>query len=93
LPQVVEPASDWGLKSCHPPTEIQLPELHKVPAGTSIPAFQSLLTDEEVAEILTMTVDWVREHANEIPGFEPLGSYYRFHGNPIEHGSVASTVC
>jgi hypothetical protein len=26
LPQVVEPASDWGLKSCHPPTEIQLPE-------------------------------------------------------------------
>jgi hypothetical protein len=73
------------LKNCPPPTEIQLPELHEVPAGTPIPAFQSLLMDEEVAEILTMTVDWVREHAIEIPGFEPLGSYYRFHSTTIEH--------
>jgi hypothetical protein len=25
-----------------------------------------------------VTVDWVRSHANEIPGLQRLGSYYRF---------------
>jgi hypothetical protein len=46
----------------------------------AIPAIpiQSLLSDDEVAAILTVTVDWVRSHANEIPGLQRFGSYYRF---------------
>lgn len=31
-----------------------------------------------------MTVEWVRSHVNEIPGFERLGSYYRFRSALIE---------
>jgi hypothetical protein len=27
-----------------------------------------------------MSIDWVRSRATEIPGFQRLGSYYRFHG-------------
>ena len=37
-----------------------------------------LLLDQQVADILRMTVDWVRDHATDIPGFERLGQYYRF---------------
>jgi predicted DNA-binding transcriptional regulator AlpA len=55
------------------------------PAETSVLAFTSLLSDEELADILVMTVEWVRSHAGEIPGLERLGVYYRFHRKPIEH--------
>jgi len=53
-------------------------------AEPSVSAFTPLLSDEEVAELLVMTLAWVRSHASEIPGFEPLGIYYRFHRKPIE---------
>ena len=49
----------------------------------TVPVFQPLLSDEEVATILVMTVDWLRSHADEIPGFKRLGAYYRFHHDPI----------
>jgi hypothetical protein len=54
------------------------------PAETPVSAFTSLLSDGELAEILVMTVEWVRSHADEIPGLERLGMYYRFHRTPIE---------
>jgi hypothetical protein len=50
----------------------------------TVPVFQPLLSDEEVATILVMTVDWLRSHADEIPGFKRLGAYYRFHRVPFE---------
>ncbi len=34
--------------------------------------FQPLLSDEEVASILVLTLDWLRSHADEIPGFKRL---------------------
>ena len=49
----------------------------------TIPGYQPLLSDEEVATILAMTLDWVRSHANDIPGFRRLGDYFRFHRDPI----------
>lgn len=51
-------------------------------ADTSVPA--PLLSDKEVASLLIMTLVWVRAHANEIPGFGRLGSYYRFRASAIE---------
>lgn len=54
------------------------------PAGTPVLAFTALLSDQEVADILIMTVEWARSHASEIPGLERLGMYYRFHRKPIE---------
>ena len=48
-----------------------------------VPVFRPLLSDEEVANILALTLDWVRSHADEIPGFKRLGAYYRFHQNLI----------
>ncbi len=41
--------------------------------------FDALLTDDEAAEALAVGTDWVRSQAEEIPGFCPLGMYYRFH--------------
>jgi hypothetical protein len=46
--------------------------------------FVSLLTDNEVAEVLVVGIDWVRTHAEEIPGFRTLGMYYRFHRIPFQ---------
>jgi predicted DNA-binding transcriptional regulator AlpA len=54
------------------------------PAETPVLAFTALLSDQEVADILIMTVEWVRSRASEIPGLERLGMYYRFHSKPIE---------
>lgn len=49
------------------------------------PAVPSLLSDEEVASILTVSLEWVRSHASEIPGLQRFGKYYRFHpGSLIE---------
>ena len=53
-------------------------------AETPVPAFTPLLSDEEVADILVMTVEWVRTHSAGIPGLERLGIYYRFHSKPVE---------
>ena len=47
-------------------------------------AFPPILSDTELAEVLVMTVAWIRSHASEIPGFERLGSYYRFRSSAIE---------
>ncbi len=43
-----------------------------------------LLSDDELAQILRRTLEWVRCHATEIPGHERLGMYYRFHVNAVE---------
>lgn len=51
----------------------------------TVPVVQPLLSDEEIANILALTLDWVRSHADGIPGFKRLGAYYRFHHDPIVH--------
>jgi hypothetical protein len=61
-----------------------LTHLQPQPAETPVLAFTALLLDQEVADILIMTVEWVRSHASEIPGLERLGMYYRFHRKPVE---------
>jgi hypothetical protein len=43
-----------------------------------VPFVFELLFDEEVASILTVSIDWVGARANEIPSLQPLGKYYRF---------------
>ena len=53
-------------------------------SDTPVLAFTPLLSDQEVADILIMTVEWVRAHSHEVPGLERLGMYYRFHRKPIE---------
>ena len=57
---------------------------HAALAEAAPAIFQPLFSDKELAEILVMTVAWVRSHATEIPGFERLGSYYRFRSSAIE---------
>lgn len=52
--------------------------------GTPVPEIQPLLSDKQVADILAVKLDWVRGHADDIPGLERLGIYYRFHRQPIE---------
>jgi predicted DNA-binding transcriptional regulator AlpA len=49
-----------------------------------VPAFLPLLPDRDIAAILGMTTDWVRSHADEIPGFQRLGSYFRFCSASVE---------
>ncbi len=51
--------------------QIQLAEM-------PVPAFLPLLSDSDIAAILGMTTDWVRSHSDKIPGFQRLGSYFRF---------------
>lgn len=53
------------------------------PSWCSAPFANVLFSDEEVAAILAVTIDWVRSHANEIPGLQRLGSYYRFLVAPL----------
>ncbi|HEV2132632.1 MAG TPA: hypothetical protein VGR47_00070 [Terracidiphilus sp.] len=43
-----------------------------------------LLSDEDLAGILLLTIDWVRSHAKELPGFKRLGSYFRFSRRAVE---------
>jgi hypothetical protein len=62
-----------------------LTQSHAALAEAAPAIFQPLFSDKELAEILVMTVAWVRSHATEIPGFERLGSYYRFRSAAIEH--------
>jgi hypothetical protein len=56
--------------------EVVIPQL---PPPGQEGGFDALLTDDEAAEVLAVGTDWVRSHAEEIPGFRPLGMYYRFH--------------
>jgi hypothetical protein len=49
-----------------------------------VPAIPLLLSDADLAEILVMTLEWVRSHATDIPGFERLGAYYRFRRVAVE---------
>jgi hypothetical protein len=63
--------------------EATLLQKQSQPAETPVLAFTSLLSDGELAEILVMTVEWVRAHAGELPGLERLGMYYRFHRKPV----------
>jgi len=53
-------------------------------AESQLSAISPLLSDSDVANILATTVPWVRGHAQEIPGFERLGSYYRFRSSAVE---------
>ena len=53
-------------------------------AEMPISALPSLLSDKDLADILVMTIDWVRSHACEIPGFKRLGSYFRFSSRAVE---------
>ena len=52
---------------------------------TAVPAFTPLLTDSDVANILVVTIAWVRSHADEIPGFKRLGFYFRFCRQEVAH--------
>jgi predicted DNA-binding transcriptional regulator AlpA len=54
------------------------------PSETSCSAFAPFLTDKELANILIVAVPWIRGHAHEIPGFERLGSYYRFRRSDLD---------
>jgi hypothetical protein len=47
-------------------------------------AFPPFFSDAELAEMLIMTVPWTRAHAEEIPGFQRLGAYYRFRSGAVE---------
>ena len=53
-------------------------------AETSVLEFTPLLSDKYLAEILVMTTPWVHSHADEIPGFKRLGSYFRFCSRTVE---------
>jgi predicted DNA-binding transcriptional regulator AlpA len=54
-------------------------------AETTVLAFTPLLSDRDVADILVMTIAWVRSHSSEIPGSKKLGSYFRFCSQEVEH--------
>jgi hypothetical protein len=54
-------------------------------AEIPVAAFTPLLSDKDVADILLMTIAWVHSHADEIPGFRRLGSYFRFCSREVEH--------
>lgn len=56
---------------------------HMQAAELPISAFPPFFSDVELADILIMTVPWIRAHANEIPGFQRLGAYYRFRSGAI----------
>ena len=53
-------------------------------AETAALAFTPLLSDKDLADILVMTTPWVRSHADVIPGFKRLGSYFRFCSQTVE---------
>jgi hypothetical protein len=53
-------------------------------SSDSAVSFEPLMTDLDIAEALAVGKEWVRSHAEEIPGFRSLGMYYRFHRAPFE---------
>lgn len=54
------------------------PQFDPSPAQTVAQVASLLLSDDDLADILGMTTDWVRSHAGEILGFKRFGSYFRF---------------
>ena len=68
----------------HPVLRIILTQHENQLAPTPVLAFRPLLSDKDLADILIMTVSWVRSHSGEIPGFKRLGSYFRFCSQAIE---------
>lgn len=58
---------------------------HQAPfTQTSLLVFPPFLSDKELADILVVTIDWVRSHSSQIPGFQRLGSYFRFRSGAVE---------
>jgi predicted DNA-binding transcriptional regulator AlpA len=51
---------------------------------TPVAVFPALLSDDDLAGILGMTINWIRSHAHDIPGFKRLGAYYRFCRQAVE---------
>ena len=47
-------------------------------------SFEPLMTDLDIADALAVGKEWVRSHAEDLPGFRPLGMYYRFHRAAFE---------
>lgn len=43
-------------------------------AETPVAVFPALLSGDDLAGILGMTINWIRSHAREIPGFPRLGA-------------------
>ena len=60
------------------------PQVDLSPAQQSAQVASLLLSDDNLADILGVTTDWVRSHAGEIPGFKRLGSYFRFCREVVE---------
>ena len=57
----------------------------EVQTGTSTrQPLTPFLSDKEVAGILRMTREWVRNNAREIPGFLRIGAKYRFARRSVE---------
>ena len=73
----MQSAESFVVVDSYPPEVITQPDNQSA-------ALEPLLSDEEVAQILATTLEWVRSHAREIPGLERLGMYYRFHRPPLE---------
>jgi hypothetical protein len=65
--------------------ETKLDQYQILPTETPFMAFHPRFSsDKEVAHLLTMTLEWVRSHADEIPGLQRLGNHYRFRSNALE---------
>jgi len=60
------------------------PQLDQSPAQPLAQVAPLLLSDNDLADILGVTADWVRSHAGEIPGFKRFGSYFRFSRGAVE---------
>ena len=58
-------------------------QLDTVMVQTAVQPSSLLLSDEQLAGILLVTADWIRAHAEEIPGFRRLGSYFRFRRDEV----------
>jgi hypothetical protein len=73
FPPLRRPA--WSATSSRRKMSTQVGNISAETLATTAPL---LLSDDELASILLMTTDWMRTHAEEIPGFKRLGSYFRF---------------
>ena len=54
---------------------------------------QSLLLPAEVAEQLRVAPSWVYAHAEQIPGFVPVGRYVRFRRAVFERWLEGTGTC
>jgi hypothetical protein len=51
--------------------------------------FPALLSDDDLAAILGMTINWIRSHARDIPGFKRLGPTTASADRQSSNGSAA----